>query len=343
MGRLFLFISLLLSFSACVGQKAEPKLYYFLTADSAFVGVKDEFGKIIIPAEFPYYGWLGDDMLIKEPTIEFLSAKSDLRQKKIDDLSPVTPVGAVYNRKGEFLYQAQLFDNGSDYWEEGLRRYAEDGKIGFVDRFGNKISDAKWDFAYGFHYGYVPVFVGQLKKVYDAGGEHWTLGSDGTIESFLVNTKGKRMYGYDKAKHPKDFLYDGKYYPYPFVYTEGEKEILKQLDKDIVGISFLLAGNYVGFEGAPLQLEIIERPNAFSNFYIAKAYKNQDGVSLFGDDIYVDALSRHAYVRNYDEGFTPLKKEIVSYLERFVQSEKDISSQVIQMAKQELERIKSHP
>lgn len=343
MGRLFLLISLLLSFSACVGQKAEPKLYYFLTADSAFVGVKDEFGKIIIPAEFPYYGWLGDDMLIKEPTIEFLSAKSDLRQKKIDDLSPVTPVGAVYNRKGKFLYQAQLFDNGSDYWEEGLRRYAEDGKIGFVDRFGNKTLDAKWDFAYGFHYGYVPVFVGKLKKVYDTSGEHWTLGSDGIIESFLVNTKGERMYGYDKPKHPKDFLYDGKYYPYPFVYSEGEKEILKQLDKDIVGISFLLARNYVGFEGTPLQLEIIEHPNAFSNFYIAKAYKDQQAVSLFGDDIYIDASSGHAYVRNYDEGYVSLKDEIVSCLEELITFKEEVSPKYLQIAKQELERIKSHP
>lgn len=100
----------------------------------------------------------------------------------------------MYDRKGNFLYYPQLFDNGPDYWEEGLRRYVENGKIGFVDALGNKVIIAQWDFATPFYNGYAKVFEGGWKKKYDKGGEHWSVVPATKIsKSYWINKKGKRV------------------------------------------------------------------------------------------------------------------------------------------------------
>ena len=99
------------------------------------------------------------------------------------DFSKVAiPWGVVYSRSGKFLYNPFYYDNGTDYFFEGVRRYVENGKVGFVDKAGNKLTAALWDYASHFHYGYAQVYNGNLKKVYDKGGEHWTLGWEGDIE-----------------------------------------------------------------------------------------------------------------------------------------------------------------
>jgi hypothetical protein len=61
--------------------------------------------------------------------------------------------GYVYDRKGNF-YQPYLFDNGADYFSEGVRRFVKNGKVGFVDRYGKIIIQPGHDFASSFNYGY---------------------------------------------------------------------------------------------------------------------------------------------------------------------------------------------
>ena len=148
----------------------QEKLYYFYTSDSTLVGVKNEKGKIIIPAQFSGFRIYDTENPINEHTIEFWGAS--FKNKKYDKDNPRIEAGEVYDRNGKFLYYPQWFDNGNDIWEEGLRRYVEKNKMGFVDWFGKKVLPAKWDFATQFNYGYAIVYTGGWKREFDKGGEH---------------------------------------------------------------------------------------------------------------------------------------------------------------------------
>ena len=104
----------------------QEKLYYFYTSDSTLVGVKNEKGKIIIPAQFSGFKIYDTENPINEPTIEFWG--TSFKNKKYDKDNPRIEAGEVYDRNGKFLYYPQWFDNGNDIWEEGLRRYVEKKK-----------------------------------------------------------------------------------------------------------------------------------------------------------------------------------------------------------------------
>jgi hypothetical protein len=57
------------------------------------------------------------------------------------------------NKKKKKLFKIFPFDNGPDYFEEGLRRYIKDGKIGFVDVKGKVIIPAQFEFVFPFRGG----------------------------------------------------------------------------------------------------------------------------------------------------------------------------------------------
>jgi hypothetical protein len=59
-----------------------------------------------------------------------------------------------YDRKGNFLYQPYLFDNGADYFCEGVRRFVKMGKIGFVDRMGRSSLNLNMILHHILTYGY---------------------------------------------------------------------------------------------------------------------------------------------------------------------------------------------
>lgn len=57
------------------------------------------------------------------------------------------------NRKKQILYKPFIFDNGPDYAQEGLLRFVENGKMGFVNEAGKKVIQAQFDFVYPFEKG----------------------------------------------------------------------------------------------------------------------------------------------------------------------------------------------
>jgi len=80
-----------------------------------------------------------------------------------------------------------FFDNGADYFEEGLARTISKGKIGFINEKLEVVIEPVYDFASPFHNRKAKVCNGCTKKIYD-GGEHWGMvgGKWGVID-----TKGK--------------------------------------------------------------------------------------------------------------------------------------------------------
>ncbi len=57
------------------------------------------------------------------------------------------------NRKKKVLYKPFIYDNGPDYVQEGLLRFVEIGKMGFVNEAGKKVIKAQFDFVFPFENG----------------------------------------------------------------------------------------------------------------------------------------------------------------------------------------------
>ena len=64
------------------------------------------------------------------------------------------------NERGHILEQAFFFDNGWDYYEEGLARYVHNGKVGFSNERAEHVIQARFDMAFPFRNGLAPVCNG---------------------------------------------------------------------------------------------------------------------------------------------------------------------------------------
>lgn len=63
----------------------------------------------------------------------------------------VTPKGWVaIDKNKKVLYTPYVIDNGPDYYSEGLMRYIENGKVGFVDEAGKIVIPAQFTMAFPF-------------------------------------------------------------------------------------------------------------------------------------------------------------------------------------------------
>ncbi|MCA5004204.1 WG repeat-containing protein [Sphingobacterium bovistauri] len=332
MRHILVLISLLLAFNYVLAQ--DTLYFFYANEDSTKVGVRNHKGQVLI-TPVQYFLYVDESKSITDETIDFEGIRAPFAGVKN---SPAIPTGAVYNRNGEFLYSAQSFDNGMDYWEEGLRRFVENNKIGFVNRSGEKVIPACWGFATPFHYGYATVFEGNLYRKYDEGGEHWSIAGD-TLR-YLINQKGKRVFPSNTKRHPKDYFYEGKYYPYPFSYSEEETQMLSRFNVDIVGISFLFESNQYRYIYSPVQLEITERPNNYRKYHRVTVFdKNQS--QTYNGEIFVDSVNKECYILDYYSNKIPLREAMMSKLIEILRT--DILPETRKIAEQELKRLKSHP
>lgn len=309
--KLLSFGLILLQTTFSLAQTKE-KLYYFSTADSTKVGAKTESGKIIVPAKFSNYGNYNFKEPIEESTLEFIGTE---KAKNYSSKLPPMPAGEVYDRNGKFLYYPQWFDNGLDYFEEGLRRYVSSNKIGFVDKDGNLTIPAQWDFAEPFRYGYAKVYVGGWKKQYEKGGEHWMIvPTSKKSTSFLINKKGEKIEPYKVKKHPKDYEVGGVYYPYPFTSTSTEQKILASLKNlDIINDIHLAPCDNCIKKDHLLDFEITEKPRKYFPYYVVQGYVNQSKEDSFVFAISSDMTKIYNY--SWDGEMQPLQDWIISELE----------------------------
>ncbi|MBW2108955.1 MAG: WG repeat-containing protein [Deltaproteobacteria bacterium] len=67
---------------------------------------------------------------------------------------------AYINERGNIVIRPFIYDNGPDYFREGLARYQSAGKLGFFDKSGCVVIPAQFDFALPFHEGLAAYCVG---------------------------------------------------------------------------------------------------------------------------------------------------------------------------------------
>lgn len=111
-------------------------------------GYKDAQGKVVIPARYA---------AAQEFLPEGIAAVADEKG------------WAYIDAQGRVLIRPFLFDNGPDYFREGLARFVSGGRFGFFDRHGKVVIPARYAFALPFSEGLAAVCNG-CKEV--AVGEH---------------------------------------------------------------------------------------------------------------------------------------------------------------------------
>ncbi|MEY8760354.1 WG repeat-containing protein [Chryseobacterium tongliaoense] len=310
MKKILLFILLIpiISFS----QKKEV-LKYFKSKDS-LVGVKNQDGKIIVPAQFKVFSYLKDGELVQENTIYFDGFKENEAKEK-------NAWGYVYDRNGNFLYRPFLYDNGADYFAEGVRRFVKNGKVGFADRNGTVIIKPEHDFVSPFNYGYAAFCDGcDWEKTED---EHKAM-VGGTWG--VMNFKGETVQPVEK-KSEKNIEVNGKYYPYPFTYNEKEKNILQFFEKQNKQLSEIYYVNHytkLSQDQKKLYFEIVERPKNDFPFYQVYAYdyrKVEAGISDF--KFLVSEDGRNVLALEFENEKIPFEKWLKQEKEDAIQFQKE--------------------
>lgn len=93
------------------------------------------------------------------------------------------------DRKDSVLFKPYVFDNGPDEFHEGLARFQESGKIGFVNEDGEKVIAAQYEYVGWFEDGLAEFNIGgELLPVSPGDQEHiaWHGGKWG-----FINHKGE--------------------------------------------------------------------------------------------------------------------------------------------------------
>jgi len=244
-------------------------LHYFREDDR--VGLKDEAGRVLVPARYPDIGWTVYDEDPQGGEIEFITS---IHQPRAADDAPAWAAGDIYDRAGHYLYSPISFDNGMDYWEEGYRRFIEDGKVGFVDGNGRKVIPAQYAAADPFSYGYTTVYTGNWRTKWVDGGEHAVLDAvDASAQSHVINQRGESVTGRAQPLAPQDVNIDGRYYPYPFTHNPFEQYIVAKLNATAALSELAYYDDGRPRDGRSLAFAITARPSRVEPYYRVSAYE----------------------------------------------------------------------
>lgn len=157
----FVFVALLLLLLLSGGANVRAqKLILF--EDGDYSGYKNRRGEIVIPARFRIAG-------------DFAK----------NDLAPVLDeTGWCYiNKKGAVVIRSPfIFDNGADYFKEGLVRIvSSQDKFGFADASGKTVIEPQFDYAQSFSEGVAAVCIECRKEKADAEHSYMTGGRWGYV------------------------------------------------------------------------------------------------------------------------------------------------------------------
>lgn len=317
----FFFALVGMAFLMSCGKQQNPEsLYYFPNADTTLVGVKNGKGDIIIPAVHPtlnsteinYFNDFAKSLKYK-PRVFYPENPKLIPEAYYDFENPITgeiiqfigiakgakiegkprvSAGEVYNRKGKFLYYIAGYltdENTKGYrfvrpqdFSEGYTQYVENGKLGYVDGLGNKITKALWEYAEPFNYGYAKVYNGSWTQVPLPGHADYKALTD-TANIGYINYKGQRVKPIKKAISNKDYYISAEQYlPYPFTYTPKEQHIVDSLNS-IRAINYTNMVDVAYAEGKRenIRFEITCRPKPGFPYYYLQGYWGNSGDSRY--------------------------------------------------------------
>ncbi|HEY6062706.1 MAG TPA: WG repeat-containing protein [Chitinophagaceae bacterium] len=293
-------------------------LYYYVAGDS--VGVKDQLGKKIIPAVHRNL----EGVKNHEKITDFLIS---LPPKWEDNTRQTW--GIVYNRKGKALYAPYFYDNGPDQFEEGMTRYVENEKIGFVNRAGEIVIKAQWDYVSPFDYG-IASFCNGCVWDYADDSEHPRLkgGSWG-----YINSKGEKLEPFKERKSDRDQVEKDGFISYQFSYTFFEKNILSFFNRQKMISKAYFVNYYSPLDSNEriLRYEIVERPSSFFPYYHVKSFEftKESGFNgqVFPLNFYISRDGKNYYFEEYFDGLIRLDTWLKKYIEEarsFIESHPDV-------------------
>ncbi len=307
-----IFIIVFTGFSlSATAQKKENLFYYFY--QDTLLGMKNAAGKIIIP---PIHVKLVDNKNgdpVEDDNIIYLLPHYRFKQN-----DEPKGFGLAYDRKGKILFTPYQFDNGPDYFSEGMSRYVNNNKVGFVNRKGEVVIEAKYDFVSSFEYGIARY----------CNGCYWDRSKDEEHPPLVggtwgyINLKGEELQPSLERKSIKDQIADSGYYlPYPFSYTAFEQKIIAFFDKQIL-ISKAHFVNYfdpLNEKEKVLHYEIVERPSSFFPYYHIKAFSFTDDRGYSGNDMLdlnflVSKDGKQFFYQDYDDKKIPFQSWLIKYV-----------------------------
>lgn len=97
--------------------------------------------------------------------------------------------GMFYVDRQRSILQVPIFDNGADYFEEGLVRGLVNGKLGYYDKHLRQVIAPKYDWGTPFENGVASVGVGCSRSESDGDG-HYSMGCD---QWGVVDRTGKEI------------------------------------------------------------------------------------------------------------------------------------------------------
>jgi hypothetical protein len=268
MKRIYL---LMLFLSATLGYSQPVKLFYYVESDS-LLGVKDQNGKIIVPARLYYdtSAYVGDTIEIKTAVFEMYFKDKPFH---------------YYDRKGNYLFDTYGTGEGPDQYSQGFIRYYENHKVGLANTNGEKVIAAHYDFLSSANFGFTTYCNGCKRKPSFDGDEHAPLvgGTWGYLD-----LKGNEIQVLDKRSSPKDVETENhKFIPYQFKYTPKEQQILnyfKKREQQLLALYHLTA---LGGNASKLYFEITERPTVYQPYYVITTFRVTDN-QVLGSNYYDD-------------------------------------------------------
>lgn len=288
-------------------QRQEP-LYYFITNDS-LVGVKDKKGKIIIPAKHRPLLDVNIGDTLPAGLINFFEApeKSGHRYE-----------WKTYDRNGSFLYEPYTFEFAPDRISEGLSRFVENGKIGFVDRHGKKIIPAQFESVGEFNLGVATYCSGCIRDT-AKDREHPPL----IAGTFGIIDRQGTMLMYDIRFDTSDVFWSWldslkqTFYPTEFQYNDFEKTLIKKLDPYKAAIEKIHFSSFTTSLPTSFIFDIVEKPSPGFPYYVIESREKIgngfSGSSWESLQFYLSETGQIMYALEYFDGLIPFKEWYSQY------------------------------
>ena len=306
----FLFFLLIFAYQTTSAQHEETLYYYAI--DDSLIGVKDKKGKIIIPA--------------KHRLILDVNMGDTLPAGFVNFLEPADKPGQhaawkTYDRKGNFLYQPYVFEFEPDRINEGLSRFVENDKIGFVDRHGKRIIPAQFESVDMFSLGIASFCNGCIRDT-AKDLEHPPLVA-GTFG--FINRQGKVLMDdivfdtslffwcrFDSLRHT--------FYPAEFQYNSFEKKLIQKLDPYKAAIEKMFFSKYTGNNSMSLIFDIVEKPSPGFPYYVIES-REKIGNKISSDfwdrlQFYLNTTGEIMYAAEYFDGLVPFKEWYSHYTQK---------------------------